>query len=104
MNNRKYVAVSIKHSQHDRSKLPVLWGYKRTQDNEKRCFADYTTDIDKCELYSLDDFRNTYGNGYIKCDEAVPMQFDYVKRYKKYDTVLVDESEMRMFLMFMKGA
>jgi hypothetical protein len=100
MSERKYIAVSIKHSYHDRSKTPILWGYKRTADEENRCFADYTKDINKCELYSLEDFQSHYGNGFIKCDEPVKMCFDYVKRYKKYDTVLVDKDDLQAFLSF----
>ncbi|MEG1502471.1 MAG: hypothetical protein RR370_03680 [Synergistaceae bacterium] len=100
MEDRKYVAVSIKHSEHDKSKTPILWGYKRTADDEKRCFSDYTQDINKCELYSLKDFQEHYGNGFIKCDVPVKMRFDYKKKYKNYDTVLVDFEELKQFLSF----
>lgn len=98
LNERKYVAISIKHSTYDKSKKPILWGYKRTTDSEERCFADYTHDINKCELYSLNDFLKNYGNSYIKCDKPVKMCIDYKKKYKNYDTVLVDIEEVSQFL------
>lgn len=40
MKERKYIAVSIKHSEY--TEYPVLWGYNRTKDYEERCFAGYT--------------------------------------------------------------
>lgn len=99
--SRKYIAISIKHSTYDKSVIPVMWGYKRTKDDEKRCFSGYTTNLEKCELYSLEDFQKTYGNSYIKCDEPVKMCFDYKKRYKNYDTVLVDEEDLKSFLQML---
>jgi hypothetical protein len=102
LSERRYIAISIKHSEYERSKRPVLWGGDgRSADDAERCFGGYTCNIDKAELYSLTDFRNTYGNGHIKCDEPVKMCFDFVKRYKKWDTVLVDENELRQFLSFL---
>lgn len=35
MEDRKYIAISIKHSAGVRF---TLWGQKRTEDHEKRCF------------------------------------------------------------------
>ena len=61
VNDRKYIAVSIKHSEY--SGYPVLLGRHRSKDNEKRCFSGYTDSIEKAELYSLDDFRQKYGDG-----------------------------------------
>lgn len=98
---RKYAAISIKHSTHDKSPVPVLWGGTgRTRDDEKRCFSGYCNSVDTCEVYSLNDFLQTYGNSYIKCDEPVQMCFDYKKRYKAHDTVLVDIEELRQFLRY----
>ncbi|MEG1954095.1 MAG: hypothetical protein RR115_07675 [Hydrogenoanaerobacterium sp.] len=103
MTDRKYVAISIKHSTYDESPVPILWGKKRTLDNEERCFSGYTQDINKCELYSLEDFQKSYGNGCIKCDAEVKMCFNYKRKYKKYDTVLVDFEELKQFLSFVEG-
>lgn len=102
LDERKYVAISIKHSEHDNGKIPVLWGSRRTKDNEERCFSGYTCDIEICELYALGEFQKSYGsNTYgMKTDEPVKMYFDYKKKYKKYDTVLVDEQEFIQYLQF----
>ncbi|MEF9984539.1 MAG: hypothetical protein RR806_05105 [Oscillospiraceae bacterium] len=103
MNDRRYVAINIKHSVYDKSHTPILWGYKRTEDDKERCFSDYTQNINRCELYALEDFQKHYGNGYIKCDTPVKMCFDYKKKYKEYDTVLVDFEELKQFLGFIEG-
>lgn len=51
-----------------------------------RCFSGYVgmLDYDKCELYSLEDFQQMYGNGVIKCDAAVPMSNDITKIFDEY--------------------
>lgn len=98
MTDRKYIAISIKHSNSINNL--VLWG-SRTQDNEERCFSGYSdfarNNGKKCELYSLEEFRNKYGNGVCKTDEAVHMSNNILKKYKKYDTVLVEEKEYMDF-------
>lgn len=96
INERKYIAISIKHSIYESKRLGgcmVLWGGYRTKDDEARCFSGYTANPQKCEIYSLADFQNSYGNGYIKCDEPVKMTLDICKRYKKFDTVVVAQDE-----------
>ena len=97
MGERKYIAISIKHSEWQRF---TLWGWERTQDGEKRCFSGYvgTMDYDKCEIYSLEDFREHYGYGIIKCDEPVKMTKNLVKKWKDFDTVLVDFKEYKAFV------
>ena len=58
MKERKYLAISIKHTEYGWKfgKPCVLWGYKQTKDDEKRCFADYTQYPEKAEmLYSFRD-------------------------------------------------
>lgn len=98
MEERKYVAVSIKHS-HSYEDL-WLWG-NRTKDHEKRCFAGYSNffnkDGTKCELYSIEEFRKKMGNGVCKTDEVVHMTKDILRKYQNYDTVLVDEKEYMSF-------
>ena len=44
MAERNLVAVSIKHTEYKwKFGDPLcLWGYKRTNDEEERCFAGYT--------------------------------------------------------------
>lgn len=96
---RHYIAISIKHSVYDkRDGKYILWGDRRTKDDEKRCFAGYRKDIDTCELYSLNDFQEKYSNGCVKYDEAVPMKIDLCKRYKQYDTVLVEIDDYKKYL------
>ena len=46
-------------------------------------------------------FQNTYGNGYIKCDEPVKVTFNLCKKYKSFDTVLVDKDEYKKYLAFL---
>ena len=98
MRERHYIAISIKHS--DSINNLVLWG-NRTNDNEKRCFSGYSNFVrnngKKCELYSLEEFREQYGNGACKTDEAVKMSKLLLRKYKKFDTVLVDEKEYMDF-------
>lgn len=90
---RKYVAISIKHSAYKWKfgKPLLLWGYKQTKDDEPRCFADYTFYLSKAERYALGEFTaHGYDPELCKDDEPVSICPDFCKRYKKYDTVLVD--------------
>lgn len=95
MIERKYVAVSIKHTEYKWrfGKPCVLWGH-RTKDNEKRSFGGYTEFPNNAELYSLKDW---YDRGYpldcIKFDEPVHMEVNFCKKWRKYDTVLVPMDE-----------
>ena len=88
MEERKYIAISIKHSDGLRF---TLWGQERTEDHEKRCFSGYL---------GMKDFQDSYGNGIIKCDEPVKMTIGLVKKWKKLDTVLVDYEEYKKFVSF----
>ena len=98
MSERKYVALSIKHTEYrwKYGKPCTLWGWRRTADEEKRCFSGYTAYLDKAELYSIDEFIAQYGT-YIVKPEPVAMTIDLCKRWKKYDTVLVEEKEYRRY-------
>lgn len=95
MEKRRYLAISIKHTAYGWKfgKPCVLWGYKRTADDEKRCFADYTQFPNKAELYSLEDWHKTTYGSIIKMDEPVHMEIGLCKKWKNYDTVLIDEEE-----------
>lgn len=101
---RKYVAVSIKHSAYGwkTGKPLTLWGYKRTLDDEPRCFADYTVYPGKAERYALGEFREHGYGGIIKDDEAVPLTMDICNKWKDYDTVLVDESEIAAYCVLFR--
>lgn len=95
MKDRKYVAISIKHTEHrwKFGKPCVLWGYKQTADDEERCFADYTMYLSKAERYALGEFQaHGYSVSIVK-PEPISMSVDFCKRWKNYDTVLVDANE-----------
>lgn len=98
-NNRQYVAISIKHT-HDGwqyGKPCILWGYKRTDEHEKRCFAGYTYYLKQAELYSPAEFaEHGYSSDIVK-PEPVLIIKDFCKRYRDYDTVLVDEREYKEY-------
>ena len=94
MNERKYVAVSIKHSAYKwRYGNPLcLWGH-RTKDDEKRCFAGYTMYPNNAEVYSLKDWHESGYGSIIKMDEPVHLEIGFCKKWKNYDTVLVEFEE-----------
>lgn len=99
MDERIYIAISIKHSRsiHD------LWFWaRRTKEGENRSFSGYSNfynkDGSQCELYSLKDFQEHYGNGCIKCDEPVLMCSNLLRKYKELDTVLVAEEDYKNWL------
>lgn len=58
---RKFLAVSVKHSEYKwKFGMPlILWGWKRTEDHELRCFSNYTQFLQKAELYSIEEFKKT---------------------------------------------
>ena len=84
---RKYIAVSMKHSTKD---CFMLWGYKRTEDNEERCYSLYTSVLDKCELYSKEEFLGHYSHcDFPVIDGSINSITAFRKQYKDCDTVLV---------------
>lgn len=95
MKERKYLAISIKHTEYKWKfgKPCVLWGWHQTKDDEKRCFADYTQYPNKAEVYSLQDWLDSGHGSIIKMDEPVHMTIDLCKKWEKYDTVLIDKDE-----------
>lgn len=76
MNERKYIAISVKH-----------------------CFAGYTEDVNKAELYTIEEFEEEYGNelGIYNYNPLSigELMTDFKKLKKKYDTVFVSEAEYR---------
>ena len=99
MSERHYIALSIKHSIYEKRNFLEywLWGIERTRDEEKRCFAGYTKSLERCELYAPEEFDEHYGKGFAP---IVHPSFDMVKKYQKYDTVLIDIDEYREFLKY----
>ena len=92
---RKYIAISIKHTEYKwKFGMPcVLWGWKQTKDDEKRCFSDYTVYPSKAERYALGEFKTHGYDDNIKDDKPVPMSLDLCKKWSRYDTVLVDAEQ-----------
>ncbi len=94
--DRKYVAISVKHTD-SRWKfgMPcVLWGDMRpSADDERRRFGGYTMYLDRAERYAKDDFftlggyKTEYG---VINPEPVKMCIGFRRKYKKWDTVLVE--------------
>lgn len=92
MCERKYVAISIKHTEYRwKFGMPcVLWGYHQTKDAERRCFSGYTQYLSKAERYDVEDFKSHGYSEDIVNPEPVPMSVDLCKKWKKFDTVLMD--------------
>lgn len=90
--SRKYVAVSIKHTEYRwKFGMPCwLWGFHQTADDEPRCFSGYTQYLKKAERYALGDFKeHGYGSS-VKDDEPVELSINFCKKWHEYDTVLVE--------------
>ena len=92
---RRYFAISIKHTEHGWKfgKPCILWGQKRSEDGEKRCFSGYTQYPGRAEVYSIQDFLDSGYGSIIKTDEPACMQVNLCKKWKQYDTVLIDKDE-----------
>ena len=106
MSERKYVAISIKHTEHKwfYGKPCVLWGYHQTKDDEPRCFAGYTEYLSCAERYALGEFEeHGYSSNLIKPD-PVEMSFDFCKKWKKYDTVLVRAADYAEYCRYCRLA
>ena len=90
--DRKYIAISIKHTEYrwKFGKPCVLCGTRYTDDSEGRCFSGYTEYLANAERYALGDFKKHHYGSEIKDDEPVRLCIDFCKKWRKYDTVLVD--------------
>lgn len=100
--DRKYIAISIKHTEFKwKFGMPcTLWGWKQTKDDEPRCFGGYTEHLSKAERYALGDFvKHGYPGELMKDDEPVSLSIDFCKKWKKYDTVLVDAEQYYHYCM-----
>ncbi|WP_159639130.1 hypothetical protein [Erysipelothrix anatis] len=68
MKQRKYVAVDIEKRHWKTNELTLmLWGVKRTENDEERCYSGYTRDINQCEIYSIKEFaeKQKFDIGYL---------------------------------------
>lgn len=86
--NREYVIVCNKH----KAMFPgclLFWGHK-TNDDEKRSFGGYTSDIEKCERYSIEDLE--------KCDYNFPLyNGENEADFKKIDDVIIKVDDLLAF-------
>lgn len=93
MAERKYFAISIKHSIHWwKFGMPlVLWGWHKTTDDEPRCYGGYTEYPYDAELYSIEEFQKHYkDSSTFKYDTPVHMELAMCRKYKNYDTVFIE--------------
>ena len=65
----------------------LFWGHK-TEDNEKRSFGGYTSDIDECEMYTLEEIE---AKSYHFPKYAETMNF---KKFKSYDDIIIKKSDL----------
>lgn len=82
MNERKYVIVCNQHSGMWRGTL-LFWGH-RTKDDEDRSFGGYTSDIDECERYSIEELKEK-GYHFPKYHEG--MAWD---EFRGYEDIVVE--------------
>ena len=69
--NRDYVIVCNEHKGIFEGAL-LFWGHK-TEDEEKRSFGGYTSNIDECEVYTLEEINQSKFNFPI-CDNSMSIQ------------------------------
>lgn len=102
MSERNLLAISIKHSEYKwKFGDPlILWGH-RTSDDEPRSFGGYTVIPNHAELYALGDFEgHGYNPEWMKLDEPVKIEVGFCKKWKKYDTVLVEYDQYVKYCEF----
>lgn len=84
--NREYVIVCNEHRAMWNGCL-LFWGHK-TEDKKKRSFGGYTSDIDKCERYTLDEIRNK-GYPFVEFNNDMDWQ-----EFRKCDDIIIKESDL----------
>lgn len=86
--DREYIIVCNEHKGIFTGAL-LFWGHK-TEDNERRSFGGYTSDIDKCEMYTLKEIKEkelslpVYKEGmsfydFLKLDDVVIRKRDLLR-------------------------
>ena len=86
--SRDYVIVCNKH----RGMFPgclLFWGHY-TDDNDKRSFGGYTSDINKCERYTAEDLYN-YGYNFPIYNGENEAEF------KKIENVIIKVDDLLAF-------
>ena len=86
---REYIIVCNEHNAIFNGAL-LFWGHK-TNDNENRSFCGYTSGIDKCERYTLEEIENKHYR-FPLYDKSMNFQ-----EFKSYDDIIIKESDLRNF-------
>ena len=89
--DREYVIVCNEHKGIFNGAL-LFWGHK-TEDNEKRSFGGYTSDISNCERYTLKEIKDKGYNFRVYEEDMKLLDF------LKLDNVIIKYSD----LMHIKG-
>lgn len=87
--DREYVIVCNEHKGMFAGAL-LFWGHK-TEDNEKRSFGGYTSDIDNCEMYTLKEIEEKNYHFPIYNEEMSFYEF------LKLDDVIIKKSDLLKF-------
>lgn len=98
MGERKYFVLSLKHLYPWKfGETLCLWGSKRTNDNEDRCYGGYSGDIQRAELYSSEEFLKYYE----RCTKKEPLTAlipSELKALKKvFDCVLIPKDVVERY-------
>ena len=83
---REYIIVCNKHKGMFAGCL-LFWGHK-TEDNEKRSFGGYISDIDNCEMYTLKEIKEKNYN-FPQYDNVMDFQ-----KFKSYDNIIIKKSDL----------
>ena len=70
--NRKYVAINLRKMD---TYGVIFWGDGRTLDFQERSYSGYTTDIEKAELYSVEEFSKHNGEYIASTVEEALIKF-----------------------------
>ena len=84
--NRDYVIVCNEHNSMWNGCL-LFWGH-HTKDNENRSFGGYTSDIEKCERYTLEEIRDK--NYHFPVYDKRMSTFSF----RKHDDVIIKLSQL----------
>lgn len=104
---RKYLAVSIKHSLPGTgracvmSKPLVLWGERTPDDAPSRSFGGYTCKPEKAELYTQKEWADYVGKDvdWLSVD-VFKVNSRLLRECKKFDSVLVEYEDYMNYYCF----
>lgn len=85
MSKREYVIISSIYDSLYGKDILLFWG-KRTKDDEERSFVGYESDINKCEIYTEDEIKNS---------QFKFKKWDKRKNYKKMGDFYIKISQLK---------